>query len=112
MGLIILAVVGFLAYNYFSQPPDPAAQLEKAQTLSTGDVRLPASGKSKKTALDTAGITTSTANRCEQIADIAEAEFEAVILAAKENRKPVTYSDIERVVKKNHRIIYAYLPKP
>ena len=78
-------------------------QLEKAQTLSTGDVRLPASGKSKKTALDTAGITTSTANRCEQIADIAEAEFEAVILAAKENHKPVTYSDIERVVKKNHR---------
>lgn len=58
---------------------------------------LPSGGKQDKGGiLAQAGISTSTANRCEKVAEIPEEEFEQVIEQAKEENKPVTYADVEK----------------
>lgn len=58
---------------------------------------------SKKNTLKSAGISHAVSVRCEQIADIDKAEFEAVVTEAKEKQKPVTYLDVEKVVRKKER---------
>lgn len=55
------------------------------------------SGQSKAKTLSEAGISTSAASRFEKVAAIPGEKFEAVIQRAKENNKPVPYSNSERV---------------
>jgi len=71
-------------------------ELETAQGERTDVEPLPSVGKkSKNQTLSESGITTSTANRCEKLAKIAESEFESVIADAREKNKPITYADVE-----------------
>lgn len=55
----------------------------------------------KSEVLEQAGISTSTANRCEKIACIPAEEFEQVIGQSKEENRPVTYADVEKKTAKN-----------
>ena len=65
-----------------------SAALEKSAGART-DQPIPANGKrsTKASALKAAKLSTSTANRCERIASIPEAEFEALIAEAKDSHQ-------------------------
>jgi len=78
--------------------------LEKAKLAGTGTVSLPSSGKTKKAVLREAGISTSEAHRCEQLAKVPEEVLEAKIAEAKAKRKPVSSESVVRdVVRKAKR---------
>lgn len=64
---------------------------------------LPTTGKSKSAVLSEAGISTSAANRFEQLAEVPEEEFEAALAEAKEAGKPVTVDDVVKNVKRKQR---------
>ena len=34
--LLVIVILGFVAYQHFTQPPDPAQQIEKAQRTANG----------------------------------------------------------------------------
>lgn len=71
---------------------------------AAGGKGLPTTGKSlKKDILKAAGLSTSVANRCEKIALIPQDEFEAALQDAKDNDKPVTYADVEKVVNRDKK---------
>ena len=57
----------------------------------------------KSEQLKAAGISTQDASRCEKLLDIDESEFEDVIIKAKEDKKPITVTDVEKVVNKKQR---------
>jgi hypothetical protein len=63
-------------------------ELEKVETAGPSTVRLPASGKPKAAVLKEAGLSTSTAHRCEQVAEVPEQRFEAQIAAARKANRP------------------------
>lgn len=73
--------------------------------------------KTKSSILKDAGIEKTLASRCEKIAKIPEIKFEQVIAEAKENKKPVTYADVEKVVfredlKSQNEALKASTPPP
>lgn len=80
--------------------------LEKGTPKNGHRHELPTSGKFKKDALADAGISLSEANRCEQIAAVPAAKFEAVLAEHKESGKPVTAEAVVR------RATKAEKPKP
>jgi phage N-6-adenine-methyltransferase len=57
-------------------------------------VSLPDAGKSKAEVLAAVGLSTSQAHRCEQIADIAEPDFERYIAIKSEREEPVTVDEV------------------
>ena len=75
--------------------------LEKAKS-NQNTAQLPSGGK-KRDVLKEAGISTSAANRCEQIAEIPEDEFEQEVELAKETKKPVTSTNLLRKEKEKKR---------
>lgn len=72
--------------------------LEKAKPGGAGGgSELPTGGKiAKNEALKQAGISTSTAHRCEQLASLSEAEIEQVVAEAKHKKKPIRTSEVLR----------------
>ena len=64
---------------------------------------LPVGGKSKNKSLEEAGLTTSVANRLEQLSDIPEPEFEELIAESKEKDRPITFQDVERKVQQSNK---------
>ena len=61
-------------------------------------VSRPTNGKSKTKTLKDAGISKSTANRCEQIAKIPESEFEAYCAQKKDQGKPVQTREVTNTI--------------
>ena len=63
--------------------------LEKAHKTGRGSkVRIPSGGKSKSYTLKAAGISTSTANRCEKISDIPAETFDSFIAGKRDKNQP------------------------
>ena len=80
-----------------------SASLEKIAPKESGGMKKgirTGANTSKKETLKQAGVSKDVAYRCEKIAEIPEEEFEEVISEAKEKKKPVTYSDVEKAAAK------------
>lgn len=74
-----------------------SAALDKAPS-GRASVSLPSDGKSKTDALAAAGLSSSEAHRCEQIAKVPEEKFEAYIAAKKDAGKSVNADEVTRTV--------------
>jgi N6-adenosine-specific RNA methylase IME4 len=74
-----------------------SSKLEKVQPIH-GKMRIPTSGKPKSQTLKDAGLSTSTAQRCEEIASVPEAEFEKYIKAKTEKKQSVSAKEVVRMV--------------
>ena len=71
-------------------------ELDKAHKAGQGrTVQFPTTGKLKAQVLKEAGLTLSTAHRCEQLAAVPEAQFEAYITKRKEARCGMLWSVVE-----------------
>ena len=81
-----------------------SAGLEKAQPKNGKGSGLPTTGKTKKQTLADAGVSTSTAQRCERIASVPRQQFEKYIAAQKGKGKPVTATDLYRLVTKQVKV--------
>jgi N6-adenosine-specific RNA methylase IME4 len=78
-------------------------ELEKSQPRENNG-RLATSGKTAKAKiLKEAGLSTSTAHRCEQIAEIPQAEFEHYIEIKTTKRQPVSSKELTQVLGKKVR---------
>ena len=75
-----------------------SAALDKSGGGANPQATLPTGGTSKADALKDAGISRSTANRCEQVAKIPEAEFEAYCAQKKDQGKPVQTKEVANTV--------------
>lgn len=72
-----------------------SAALEKAETLGhSGEVRLPSAGKSKSDTLREAGVSTSQAHRCEQLADVPAPEFEQYLAEQRDLQEPASAAEV------------------
>ena len=72
-------------------------ELEKAPS-GRAAVSLPASGKSKKDTLKSAGISTSAAQRYEEISDVEEKDFETYVDGKKKKNQPVSAKELVKNV--------------
>ena len=59
---------------------------------------FPAVGRAKKQALSEAGLSTSQAHRCEEMAGIDEAEFEAYLAECRERKRPARADAVKRLL--------------
>jgi N6-adenosine-specific RNA methylase IME4 len=79
-------------------------ELSAALPVSKGGANpsatLPSGGKSKSEVLQEAGLTTSEAGRCEQLASVAESAFEEFIASAAASGKVITGDMVARMVSK------------
>ena len=79
-------------------------ELSAALPVSKGGANpsatLPSGGKSKSEVLQEAGLTTSEAGRCEQLASVAESAFEDFIASAAASGKVITGDMVARMVSK------------
>jgi len=75
-------------------------QIDKSKAGGAGGGRAHSDVATKAEVLNSVGVNSGEASRCEKIASIPEEKFQAVIDSAKEHNKPVTYADVVRKVEK------------
>ncbi len=69
--------------------------LEKVTTIGGGEVGIPSGGKPKSEQLADAGVSTSAANRAEQLADVPEDEFEQSLAEHRDAETPATQASVK-----------------
>ena len=76
-----------------------SCELDKAHKTGRGKgkLQLPTGGKLKSQVLKEAGIATSTAHRCEEIASIPDEDFEHYLATKKAKRQPVHAKDVIQI---------------